>query len=89
MDFIDEINRAGIACLIAESEVTMQRMMGGFGSRKKKAVETYEAALRHLFDTLRSSGYTVDELAALRNENGRPPFDYGVIEILKRESGKY
>ena len=89
MDFIEEINRAGTACLMAESEVAMQRMMGGLGRRMNAATEAHEAALRELFAAFRASGLTIVQLESLRNDAGVSPLAYGVIEILKREYGKY
>ena len=89
MNFIAALNDAGTACLLAESEVAMQRMMGGFGRRMRNATEAREAALKRLFETLRTSGYTIVALEALRDEHGDSPLAYGVLEILKREYGKY
>ena len=56
MNFIAALNDAGTACLLAESEVAMQRMMGGFGRRMRNATEAHEAALKRLFETLRAAG---------------------------------
>lgn len=89
MDFIEELNRAGTACLMAESEVVMQRMMGGLGRRMRAAIEAHETALREMFSVLRASGFTIAQLESLRDDAGDSPLAYGVIEILKKEYGKF
>ena len=88
MDFIEELNRAGTACLVAESEVAMQRMMGGLGRRMRAAIEAHET-LREMFSVLRASGFTIAQLESLRDDAGDSPLAYGVIEILKKEYGKF
>ncbi|MBQ7515627.1 MAG: hypothetical protein IJS96_05040 [Schwartzia sp.] len=90
MDYIEAINQAGMNCLMAENELSMHRLMGGLGTRKMKAAkETHEAAMKALFDVLRASGRTVEELETLRDENGNSPFTYGILEMLRRDFGKY
>ena len=89
MEFIEEINRAGTACLMAENEVAVQRMMGGLGRRMREATEAHETALREMFSVLRASGFTIAQLDSLRDDAGASPLAYGVMEILKREYGKY
>lgn len=89
MDVIEAINRAGTACLMAESEVAVQRMMGGLGRRMRAATEAHETALREMFTALRESGLTIAQLESMRDDTGASPLAYGVLEILKREYGKY
>jgi len=90
MDYIEAINQAGMSCLMAENELSMHRLMGGLGTKKmKKAQEAHQAAMKALFDVVRESGRTVDELTALRDEAGNSPFAYGILEMLQRDFGKY
>ena len=89
MDFIEELNRVGTACLIAVIEVAVQRMMGGLGRRMNAATEARETALREMFSLLRDRGFTIAQVEAMRDSTGGSPLAYGVLEILKREYGKY
>ena len=89
MKYIEALNLAGTDCLIAENEVAMLRMLGGLGRRMDAATQANEMALREMFTALRESGLTIAQLEALRDDTGASPLAYGVLEILKREYGKY
>ena len=90
MDYIEAINQAGMTCLMAENELSMHRLMGGLGTKKMKAAkEAHRAAMKTLFDTLRASGYTLSDLATMRDADGNSPLAYGVFDLLQRDFGKY
>ncbi|MBR1760383.1 MAG: hypothetical protein IJ812_01235 [Schwartzia sp.] len=85
MDRINRINEAGTAYLIAETDLNSIRLMGAVGRKYKAAKETAEAARDNLVAVFKESGYTLDELAALRMPDGSPALGYGILDVLKNE----
>lgn len=85
MERIERINNAGIAYLMAETEFSSMRLMGSVGKKVRDAKRAAEAARDELVQVFRESGYTLDEVEAMRTEDGRPLLVYGIADVLKKE----
>ena len=85
MNFIEEINQKGTACLWTENELNMFRMMGQIGNKLKEAHKAAQAARDELMLVFRASGYSVEELEAMRNEDGTAVLGYGIADIIRQE----
>ncbi len=85
MERLNRINEAGMAYLIAETDLSSVRLMGAVGRKFRDAKETAEAARDHLVAVFKESGYTLEELAEMRMPDGSPALGYGIIDVLKNE----
>ena len=85
MERINRINEAGTAYLIAETDLSSIRLMGAVGNKYRKAKAAAEAARDHLVSVFKESGYSLDELAAMRAPDGSPVLGYGIYDVLKNE----
>ena len=72
MDRLNRINEAGTEYLIAETDLTSSRLMGSVGRKYREAKEKAEAARDNLVAVFKESGYTLEELEALRMPDGSP-----------------
>ncbi len=84
MDRIRRINEAGTAYLIAETDFSSLRFMGGVGRKLREARERAQAARAHLAEVFRESGYTLEELAGMRRPDGTSALEYGILDVLKQ-----
>ena len=87
MDRIERINQAGTAYLIAETDYSSLRIMGGVGRKVRDAKEAAQKARDELVAVFQESGYTVEELEELEHltmPDGSPVLGYGIIDVLKR-----
>ena len=89
MDYVDAINKAGIECLMLESEKNSSIFRASFGHTVKKVGKQYKEAVANLIALYRESGLTKDELRDAVDENGHPVLAYGVIETISRWEDDY
>ena len=70
MERLNRINEAGTAYLIAETDLNSIRLMGAVGRKYRAAKEAAESARDNLVAVFKESGYTLEELEALRMPDG-------------------
>ncbi|WP_462331868.1 hypothetical protein [Schwartzia sp. (in: firmicutes)] len=85
MNYIEEINEKGTACLMTENELNMLRMTGNVGLKLKNAHKAAQAARDELMLVFRASGYSVDQLERMKDENGEHILCYGIADIIRQE----
>lgn len=85
MNYIEEINEKGIACLMTENELNMLRITGHSGLKLRAAQKAARAARDELMLIFNASGYSVDQLEMMKDENGSHVLTYGIADIIRQE----
>ncbi len=89
MDYISEINKVGIECLMLENEKNASIFRASFGHTVKKQGQRYREAVDRLIKLYKESGLTKDDLRAATDEDGNPALSYGIVETIERWERNY
>jgi len=84
MDTVEKINQLTLEFMMAESEVSACRMLGGVGRKMNSYQEKLKQVKEEIRETFKASGCTIKQLEELYNPDGSPALVYGAADVLHR-----